>query len=189
MTVIFDANILFPNFLRDILMHLAMTGLFRGRWTEDIHREWMQAVKLNRPDLDPARIERTRQLMDANVLEALVEGYEDLIPSLRLPDPDDRHVLAAAIKAQAQLIITRNHKDFPESVLEPLGIKTQGPDEFLLDLLHLDEHLVLQTLERHRSDLKKPPMTSLEYCQAIERQELILSAQYVRSAWALPGQS
>lgn len=188
-TVILDANVLYPNFLRDALMRLALTGLFRGRWTEDIHREWMEAVKRDRPDLNPASIERTRQLMDAHVLDALVTGYEDLIPGLKLPDPDDRHVLAAAIKAQAQLIITRNHKDFPESALEPYGIKTQGPDEFLLDLLHLDERLVLGTLERQRNGYKKPPMTPLEYCQAMERQGLVLSSKYVRSVWGLPHQS
>lgn len=170
-------------------MRLALTGLFRGRWTEDIHREWMQAVRLNRPDLDPASIERTRQLMDAHVLDALVTDYDGLIAALELPDPDDRHVLAAAIKAQAQLIITRNHKDFPEAALAPLGIKTQGPDEFLLDLLQLNERLVLETMERHRNGLKKPPLTPPEYCQALERQELTLSAQFVRQAWGLPAQS
>lgn len=184
-TVLFDANVLYPNFLRDILMRLSLTGLFRGRWTEDIHREWMRAVRLNRPDLDPAGIERTRQLMDAHVMDSLVTGYEELIPGLKLPDPDDRHVLAAAIQGHAQLIITRNHKDFPDSALEPYDVKTQGPDEFLLDLLHLDERLVLETLERHQKMLKKPPLTPLEYCQALERQELNLSAKYIRQAWGI----
>lgn len=66
-TVIFDANVLYPNFLRDILMRLSPVGLFRGRWTADIHREWMEAVRMNRPDLDPGSLERTRQLMDAKL--------------------------------------------------------------------------------------------------------------------------
>lgn len=184
-TVLFDANVLYPSFLRDVLMRLTLTGLFRGRWTEDIHREWMQAVRVHRPDLDPVNIERTRRLMDAHVMDALVTGYEELISGLRLPDPDDRHVLAAAIKGHAQRIITRNHKDFPDSALEPYDVKTQGPDEFLLDLLYLDEGLVLETLKQHQKMLKRPPLTPLEYCQALERQELRRSAEYIRKAWEI----
>lgn len=184
-TVLYDANVLYPSFLRDLLMRLAPLGLFRARWTKEIHREWMEAVAEDRPDLPWEKLERTRDLMDKNVMDALVTEYESLIPGLSLPDPDDRHVLAAAIKTQAQLIITRNHRDFPKSALAPYGVKTQGPDEFLLDLLHLDERLVLKTLEHHQRILKKPALTVLEYCQALERQELRLSAAYIRKAWSL----
>jgi predicted nucleic acid-binding protein len=184
-TVLFDANVLYPNFLRDLLMRLAIVDLFRGRWSEDIHREWMQAVQRQRPDLDVQKIERTRRLMDANVLDSLVTGYEELIPALHLPDLDDRHVLAAAIRANAQLIVTRNHRDFPEQNLEPYDIKTQGPDDFLFNLLDLDKRLVLETLEKHRLALKRPSMTQLEYCQALERQELFLFASAIRQEWGL----
>ncbi len=184
-TVLYDANVLYPSFLRDLLMRLAPLGLFRARWTKEIHREWMEALAEDRPDLPWKNLERTRELMDRNVLDALVTEYESLISGLSLPDPDDRHVLAAAIKSQAQLIITFNHSDFPHSALEPYGLKTQGPDEFLLDLLHLNERLVLETLNRHQKLLKKPPLTLLEYCQALEHQKLKLSAAYIRKAWSL----
>ena len=96
-TVVFDACVLYPAPLRDALMRLALTGLFKAHWTEEIHREWMQAVRKNNPQIDPKLLDRTRQLMNTHVGDAIVTGYEPLIKSLTLPDPDDRHVLAAAI--------------------------------------------------------------------------------------------
>lgn len=189
-TVIYDANVLYPNFLRDLLMRLAPRGLFRARWTEDIHREWMEsllrdAVLRNHPTITRERLERTRALMDRHVLDALVTGYESLIPGLILPDLDDRHVLAAAIKAQAQLIITRNHKDFPPSALEPYGVKTQGPDDFVSDLWELDEQTVLAAIEEQLRSFKNPRLTRDEYCQALERQQLNRTAASLRNAWQL----
>lgn len=104
-TVIYDANVLYPSFLRDVLMRLAMTDLYRARWTEDIHREWMRSLAEARPDLVDS-LPRIRALMDNNVRDCLVTGYAELVEGLQLPDPDDRHVLAAAIRAQAQQIVT-----------------------------------------------------------------------------------
>ena len=98
-------------------MHLALTDLFRAKWTDDIHEEWMRSVLKNRPDLRREQLERTRDLMNAHVRDCLVTGYEDLIDSLALPDPDDRHVLAAAIRAGAEVIVTFNLKDFPPNAL------------------------------------------------------------------------
>ena len=88
---------LYPAPVRDLLIHLALTDLFRGRWTNAIHDEWIRSVLKNRPDLTCAQLERTRDLMNAHVRDALVRDFEDLIPALSLPAPDDRHVLAAAI--------------------------------------------------------------------------------------------
>ena len=96
-TAVYDACVLYPAQLRDFLMRLALTGLFRARWTDDIHAEWMTSLLDNRPDLTREQLERTRNLMDANVLDCKVEDYQLLIPSLNLPDPNDRHVLAAAL--------------------------------------------------------------------------------------------
>jgi len=100
-TVIYDACILYPAPLRDLLMQLALTGLFQARWTDRIHDEWTRNVLKNRPDLTVAQLNRTRAMMNAAVEDALVLEYEYIIPSLELPDTDDRHVLAAAIAAKA----------------------------------------------------------------------------------------
>src|SRR4051794_5934239 len=100
-------------------MHLALLDLFKARWTAAIHDEWVRNVLADRPDLTPAQLNRTRALMDANVRGALVEGHEPLIETLALPDPDDRHVLAAAVHAGADGIVTFNLADFPDDALRP----------------------------------------------------------------------
>ena len=94
-------------------MQLSLTDLFKARWTDIIHDEWIRNVSVNN-NIDPLKLERVRDLMDLNVRDAKVEGFEYLIESLELPDPDDRHVLAAAIHAKADAIVTFNMKDFPE---------------------------------------------------------------------------
>lgn len=108
-------------------MHLALTGLFRAKWTAEIHEEWITALLKKRPDLSREKLERTRELMDKHAIDALVTGYEDLIPSLQLPDPNDRHVLAAAIRARADVIVTVNLRDFPSESLAPLAIEAAAP--------------------------------------------------------------
>lgn len=99
--VIYDACVLYPAPLRDLLMRLALTDLYQAKWTKDIHREWMRNLLKNRPDLTEERLEQTRLKMDLHVRDCLVEGYEELIEGLSLPDSKDRHVLAAAIRANA----------------------------------------------------------------------------------------
>lgn len=121
-TAFYDANVLYPSELRNLLMHLALTGLFRAAWSNGVHEEWIVALLRNRPDLTREKLERTRMLMDQHAMDALVTGYEDLIPVLHLPDPDDRHVLAAAIRGRADVIVTINIRDFPADVLAPFGI-------------------------------------------------------------------
>jgi hypothetical protein len=133
-TVFYDANVLYPATLRNFLMHLALTGVFRAKWSTDVHEEWMRNLLKNRPDLTREKLERTRQLMDK---AALVRGYEHLISGLVLPDEDDRHVLAAAIRSGASLIVTCNLDDFPAEALSPFDIESQHPDEFILHLLDL----------------------------------------------------
>jgi hypothetical protein len=99
-TVFYDANVLYPAELRNFLMHLALMGMFRAKWSADVHEEWMRNLLKNRSDLTREKLERTRQLMDKAAPDALVTGYQHLIPGLLLPDEDDRHVLAAAIRAE-----------------------------------------------------------------------------------------
>ena len=116
-SVVYDACVLYPPPLRDFLMQLALTDLFRAKWKDAIHDEWMHNRQAARPDIKPEELQRTRQLMDSGVRDALVTGYKFLIPTLSLPDENDRHVLAAAIHSQASVIVTFNLKDFPEESL------------------------------------------------------------------------
>lgn len=97
-TAVFDSCVLYPAQLRDLLLSVAGTEQFRARWTEEIHREWVRNLLGNRDDITKAQLQRTVELMNQSVPDCLVENYEGYIDSLELPDPDDRHVLAAAIK-------------------------------------------------------------------------------------------
>ena len=132
---VYDANILYPAPLRDLFIRIAQAGLVLGRWTETIHDEWIRNVLKDNPHLSAERLARTRNLMNEAVRDCLVTGYEDLIASLSLPDPDDRHVLAAAIRAGAAVIVTYNLKDFPAETLARFDIEAQHPDDFLVGLL------------------------------------------------------
>ena len=104
LTVLYDACVLYSAPLRDLLMQLALTDLFQARWTAEIHEEWTRNVLSNRPDISPQSLSRCRELMDEHVTDCLVTGYEGLIPTLTLPDPGDRHVLATAIHGGASLV-------------------------------------------------------------------------------------
>lgn len=171
-TAIVDACVLYPAPLRDLTMHLALVDAFRARWTERIHDEWIRNVLQNRPDLKPAQLERTRTLMNAHVRDCLVENYEGLIESLILPDPDDRHVLAAAIHVKADYIITFNLKDFPQSTLASYEIEAIHPDAFIGDLIETDSELVKLAATRQWKSLKNPPKTLEEYLDALRNNGL-----------------
>jgi predicted nucleic acid-binding protein len=179
-TALYDANVLYPAELRNLLMHLALIGLFRAKWSADIHQEWMSNLLKNRPDLTRAQLERTRMLMDKHAVDALVQDYADLIPGLQLPDPDDRHVLAAAIRGRADVIVTLNLRDFPADVIGPLGIEAQHPDEFILHLLDFAPGAVLAAAENHRQSLKNPAKTLDEYLKTLERQGLTQTVSVLR---------
>jgi hypothetical protein len=156
---VYDACVLYPAPIRDLLMRLAMSGLFRARWTERIHQEWMQSLARDRPDLSMAQLQRTRELMDETVMDCLVTGYEGLQHGLQLPDEKDRHVLAAAIMCHAGTIVTYNVKDFPSSVLDGYGMTAQHPDQFIEHLLDLSPSAVIKAVKDQRTSLRNPSKT------------------------------
>ena len=179
-TAFYDANVLYPAELRNLLMHLALIGLFRAKWSADVHEEWISSLLKKRPDLTRDKLERTRRLMDQHAVDALVVGCEDLIPGLQLPDPDDRHVLAAAIRGHADVIVTINLRDFPSDTIGPFGIEAQHPDEFILHLLDLAPGAVVAAAENHRQSLKNPPKAVAEYLETLERQGLTQTVSVLR---------
>ena len=176
-----DANVLYSAPLRHLLIWLAVVEAFDARWTETIQDEWTRSLLANEPRLDPARIARTRQLMDVHIPDGLVTGYEARIAGLLLPDPDDRHVLAAAIHCGATIIITKNLKDFPAAVLAPLGIEAIHPDTFVRRLFDENPDAVLAAAKAHRADLKSPPRSPADYLVALEGQEMAETATALRA--------
>jgi predicted nucleic acid-binding protein len=180
-TVIYDACILYSNPLRSLLMDLALTDLYRARWSEEIHQEWMRNVRKNRPDIPEEKLLRTKTLMDSNVRDYLVTGYESLIPGLFLPDENDRHVLAAAIRCQASVIVTFNLKDFPNQQLSPYEIEAQHPDEFISNLIDLYPVPVFRAVERDRQRLKNPPLDSEQYLEILFSLSLTNTSSMLRN--------
>jgi len=162
-------------------MEPATAGLFRARWTNEIHDEWIRNVLKNRPDLAPGTLERTRTNMDHAVMDCLVDRYQSLVGALTLPDAADRHVLAAAIHCSADAIITANLKHFPKAELAKYEIEAQHPDEFLHHQLRLDEATVVIAAQRVRKRLRHPPKTAAEYLDTLEAQQLPQTVAVLRS--------
>ena len=171
--VVLDACVLYPAPLRDFLMHLTLLDSFRARWTEKIHSEWIRNVLKSRPDLNLEQLERTKNLMNLHVRDCLVENYESLIETLDLPDKDDRHVLAAAIHAKADVILTFNLKDFPSENLDKYGIEAKHPDKFIVSLIDADAEKVCLATKRQRMSLKNPPKNRDEFLQILRQQNLV----------------
>jgi predicted nucleic acid-binding protein len=186
-TVVYDACVLYPAPLRDLLMELALTDLFRARWSEEIHQEWIRSVLKNNTKLKMSQLLRTKDFMDANVRDALVTGFESLIPSLTLPDLNDRHVLAAAIRCQADVIVTFNLKDFPSDYLSSFEVEAQHPDEFILYLLDLYPVQVCRAVEKVRQRLRNPPMDYERYLSNLLRQGLPQTVSYMKELGYLDG--
>lgn len=162
-------------------MWLAVNDVFKAKWTEQIQDEWIYHLLENRQDLDPAKLDRTRQLMNEHVQDALVTGHEYLIDVLELPDPDDRHVLAAAIHGKADAIVTLNIRDFPADQLGPLGIEAIKPDAFITYQFDLDLPRTARAIREHRESLQNPPMTVEEYIESLERSGLVFTAYEIRN--------
>jgi predicted nucleic acid-binding protein len=172
-TALLDANILYPAPMRDLLLQLAVTDLFKARWSADIHREWIEALLREQPHRNRVALERTRHLMDQHTRDSLVTGYQALISTLTLPDPDDRHVLAAAIVGRCDVIVTQNLKDFPEPALAPFGIEAQHPDDFLRNQLSLAPGLFCAAVRKVRTRLRNPPYSVEAYLATLTRQGLV----------------
>ncbi|MEJ7638785.1 MAG: PIN domain-containing protein [Singulisphaera sp.] len=185
LTVVYDACVLYPAPLRDLLMQLAIADIFRARWTDQIHEEWIRNVLTNRNDLKREQLERTRELMNRNVRDCLVNGYEGLIAGLSLPDEKDRHVLAAAIHCHADTIVTFNLKDFPDHALAPYGVEAIHPDNFVANELDLYQPTVCESVRIVRARLKNPVRSVDEYLATLDRQGLAETVASLRNFTAL----
>ncbi|HEY5855140.1 MAG TPA: PIN domain-containing protein [Aldersonia sp.] len=179
-TVVYDANVLYPNVLRDVLIRLALTGLVRARWTDHILDEVIRNLAADRPDIPADKLARLRELMNRTVPDCLVSGYDSLIPALTLPDMDDRHVLAAAIRCGAQVIVTANLRDFPRTALAPFEIEAMHPDEFVMDLFALDGARVRQAISATAAAWRNPPGTPADVCDRLVAAGLPISAAALR---------
>lgn len=167
-TVILDANVLYSAPLRDLLLELAVGDLFRAKWTSEIEDEWVRSLLHDRPDIDEHKLRATCVKMRDSVLDCEVSGYGELIDGFALPDKDDRHVLAAAIHAKCDAIITYNLSDFPSEVVAKYDIEVLHPDDFLHFQFDLSEAAVITAVQRIRRRLIKPSISQRDYLDRME---------------------
>ena len=161
-SALLDANVLYPASIRDILLHFASEDLYKPKWTDKIHEEWIRNLLFNRQDLTKESLLSAQAAMDTAFPDANILQYESLITSLSLPDEDDRHILAAAIKDKVDVIVTFNTKDFPAEAVKDFDIEVQHPDNFVSNLIQLDESKAKKAFRNQVRNLKKPPKTGEE---------------------------
>lgn len=157
---ILDTNVIYPLWTRDLLLWFAFYDLYTPKWSQNIFTEWIDVMK--RKGVDENEAQKRANVMNEAFPDALVENYESLVDNLKLPDTDDRHVLAAAIKADANLIITNNLKDFPEDYLASFGLKAKAPDDFFTDIIDLNRELSVFAFRKLVLNKKNPPYDEYE---------------------------
>lgn len=162
-----DANALWPEAVRDVLLRAAGQGLYRLLWTKAILDEVERSLNGRRPDLGPERIGKLITQMQTAFPGAMVEDYEDLIPVMQ-NDPKDRHVLAAAIRSGAGVVITDNIRDFPDHACTPYNIDIQTPDAFLCHLWDLNPEDMALVLRQRSQALKRPPLSVLQVVEGLQ---------------------
>jgi predicted nucleic acid-binding protein len=180
LVVVYDACVLYPFHLRNLLVQLAVDGLVAARWTDAIHDEWIRNL-VKAGNVSRERLLATRDLMKAVLPEADVRDYKRHEDALVLPDPNDHHVLAAAIEARASIILTWNLKHFPETETAKHNIAVRDPDSFLTALWREDAEMVAAVVDAARANLRLSEPTAEEYLQALEGQRLKAFVPLIRA--------
>jgi predicted nucleic acid-binding protein len=176
-TAVLDACVLFPRLHRDILLSLAVSDLYTARWSVEIEKEWTISYKKKYKD---AKIDYLLNCLRQAVPDALIIDYEEFISAIYLPDPNDRHVVAAAIRGNADAIVTTNIKDFPVTILEKYDIEVQTPDQFVLNQILLHPPRALSAIKRMRERWVRPTMTALDMVNLFEQRSLPQTAAHLR---------
>jgi predicted nucleic acid-binding protein len=178
-TAVLDACVLFSRLQRDVLLSLAHADLYTARWTQDIEREWASSLVEKYPDAAD-KIPRLVEHMREAIPDCLIVDYAPLITSIQLPDERDRHVLAAAIRGNADAIVSLNTKDFPASVLATFDIEIQTPDQFVLNQIMLNPPKALTAIKKMRERWERPSMLAADMVDLFEKRQLPQTAAHLR---------
>lgn len=178
-TAVLDTNVVYPVISRDLLLWFAHYDLYTPKWSKQIFKEWRRVmVEKGIPDEDADnRIQRANDAFP----DALVTNYERLIQQLELPDEDDRHILAAAIKTNANLIVTNNLKDFPEAYLQSFGLSAKNADDFLTDVIDLNQKQALDAFKEMVLNKRNPPLDEYEVLTQLRKIGLTDTANYLHA--------
>jgi hypothetical protein len=174
---VFDACILYPFHVRNIVVQAAVDRVVDARWTDAIHDEWIRNLAANTPAIPIVRLENARRLMNEAVPTAMVQGHEGYIATVNLPDPDDRHVVAAGIAGGASTIVTWNVRHFPLKELKKFGLRRESPDAFLAGLYDQAPDLMIGSLANARRNLAKTRVSASDFIAILNNQRLVLVAQ------------
>lgn len=178
-----DANVLYPAPIRDLLLSLADVGIYQPKWSKRIQQEWIRNLLIKRPDLLEAQLLTTVSAMDKAFPDANTTGFEKLIQGLDLPDLNDRHVLAAAIKSRSKTIVTFNLKDFPQKYLNKFEIKAQHPDVFISNCIQTDETKSFNALSNQVKRLTNPVITIEQVLNILSNGGLVKSCTLFKQTW------
>jgi predicted nucleic acid-binding protein len=184
-TALVDACTLVSPLKRNLLLSLAEAGFFRLRWSSRILDETETAIKkllIDKGESDAAeQAKRARANMEAAFEDAMVTEFDNFLSAASsLPDPDDAHVVAAAIKTQAAMIVTENLKHFPAATLAALNMEAKSADAFIADTIALDEGRAVAAIRQMRERLKKPAITAEALLLRMEAMGLLETADLLR---------
>lgn len=175
-TAVIDANVMFPVVVRDYLIWLSVYDLYSPMWSSKLIDEFTAIFEKKGLDVSQSKIQRQVDLMNRACPDALTLKYENLIDSVELPDENDRHVVAAAIKSNANVIVTYNLKDFPEDYLNSIGLNVVDPDSFIADMIDLSPERCCDAFREMVLKKKKPPYDEPQYIEILKRNGLAQTA-------------
>jgi predicted nucleic acid-binding protein len=178
-TAVLDACVLFSRLQRDVLLSLAHADLYTARWTQEIEIEWTTSLIEKYPDSTHKIPHLVEQMREA-IPDCLIIDYESFIPSIRLPDENDRHVVAAAIRGNADAIVSLNIKDFPAEVLSKFDIEIQTPDQFVLNQIMLNPPRALTAIKKMRARWDRPALSASDMVDLFEKRQLPQTAAHLR---------
>lgn len=178
-TAVLDTNVVYPVIIRDILFWFAYYDLYTPKWSEHIFNEWRRVMK----EKGVSDEEADKRIAKANSAfpDALVTNYKGLIDHLALPDKDDCHVLAAAIKTNANLIVTNNIKDFPAEYLQSFGLSAKTADDFLTDIIDLNPEQAVAAFKEMVLNKKNPKHDEFEVLNLLRNAGLNDTANYLHA--------
>lgn len=178
-TAILDTNVIYPVIIRDLLFWFAYYDMYTPKWSRHIFDEWKEVMQRKGVSIEES--EKRTHHVNLAFPDALVHNYESLIPHLELPDRGDRHVLAAAIKTNAHVIVSNNIKDFPKEVLNKYGLKIKTPDDFLTDIIDLNAETAIKAFREMVLNKKNPKMDEYEILDCLRKNGLNDTANYLHA--------
>jgi predicted nucleic acid-binding protein len=177
-SAVLDSNVLYSSYLRDLLLELGRERLFDPRWSKEILEEVQRALVKKFPGT-AAQQSHKMTLLNRAIPSAMIDDHLHLVDGLVGTDPKDRHVLAAAIRAQSGALLTFNLKHFPADLFETYGIELQNPDDFLLDLADLNESHFVRVVSQVISNYARPALTVTDFASVMHKSQCPKIADFV----------